>query len=149
MKPYDIYNKPPKVYRRIAVRRDNRWVFTSIPSNSFARQTKTQRFYLMNEVFSLCQFNQRDPDRGTFYGKPGDYIAADENANLTLVTAKEYNRKYEPTFRTGSSAPLNSDDFSREGRKTVDQFVSNSSTTNSTSTGGSANARSGNTRTSY
>ena len=149
MKPYDIYNKPPKVYRRIAVKRNNGWVFTSIPSNSFVRQTKTQRFYLMNEVFSLCQFNQRDPSRGTFYGKPGDYISADGNANLTLVTAKDYNRKYEPTFRTGSSAPLNSDDFFREGRKTLDQFVSNSSTTNLPSTGGSANARSGNTRPSY
>lgn len=149
MKPYDIYRKPPKVYRRIAVVRNSKWTFVSIPGNSFASETKTQKFYVINEKFSLCQYNQNDPSRGTFYGLPGDYIASDINSNLTLVTAADYKRKFSKPFRTGSPAPANSDDFLREGPKNLNQINSNNNTTNPPNTGTAENARRTTTGPSY
>ena len=149
LKSYDIFAKPEPVLRRISILRNGVWTFATIPADSYVRETKTQKFYLVNEKFGLCKFNQNDPKKTSVRGKNGDYVAADPNGNLTLVTAEEFSRKFPKAtpIRTGSA--LTSDDFLRESSEELNSSTSNSTSTNSTSTGGSGNAGSRITGTSY
>lgn len=149
LKSYDIFAKPEPVLRRISIIRNGIWTFATIPATSFVRETKSQRFYLINEVFGLCRFNQIDPRKTSVRGKNGDYIAADPNGNLTLVTAKEFSRKFPKAAPSGMAAPLTSDDFIRESSEELSTATSNRTTNNSTFTGGISNARPTTTRPSY
>ena len=149
LKSYEVFQKLPEVQTRISINRSGQWVFATIPEDTFARKTKTQRFYLINEPFGLCLSNQNNPKKRYSRGLPGDYIAADPNGNLTIVTAADYARQFPKDRPSGMTPAPNSDDFLRESSQISSSSPSNSSTINSTSTGGSANARSGNTRTSY
>ena len=148
LKTYDLFVKPDPVLRRISIIRNGFWTFATIPPDSFARKTKTQRFYLLNERFGLCVFNQNDPKKTSVRGKSGDYVAADPDGNLTLVTAKDYERKFPKAAPSNMAMPLTSDDFLRES-STNSRSTTSNSTNNNSSTGGSANAGSGTTRTSY
>ncbi len=153
LKRYDIFNKAPDVLRKISIQRSGRWVFTNLQEPNYARKTETQRFYLINEPFGLCKFNQVNPEKTFVRGKNGDYIVADPNDNLTLVTAAEYALKFPKEKPRPMGMPLTSSQFSsKDYTKTLVELQSEDSNTNRTnlpSTGGSANARSGNTRPTY
>lgn len=149
LKSYEVFQQIPAVQTRISVQRAGQWTFATIPEDSFARKTKTQRFYLINESFGLCLSNQNNPRKRYSRGLPGDYIAADPDGNLTIVTAADYARQFPKDRPSGMTPAPSSDDFLRESSQRSSSGTSNSSTTNLPSTGGSANARSGNTRTSY
>jgi hypothetical protein len=114
LKVYDVFQKGPVKPRRISLIRFGQYVFATIPPNDFVRQTKTQKFYLINEPFGLCLSNQNNPRKSSFKGIPGDYIAADLDGNLTLVTAKDYARKFPKARPSNIVTPLTSDDFLRE-----------------------------------
>lgn len=152
MKSYDLIPRPIQVLRRISVQRRGVWTFATIDKNSFVRETKNQRFYVINERFGLCNFDERDPSKTAFRGQPGDYIAADKsNGDLTLVTLTEFKLRFPAPDETVRYMPPTSSDFTRETYEQTQQTNSNTNTTinSSTSTGGSSNARSTTTRTSY
>ena len=149
LKSYDIFVKADPVLRRISLLRNGIWTFATIPPDRFVRETKTQRFYLINELFGLCVFNQNNPKKTKFRGKSGDYIAADINGNLTLVTAEDYRRKFPKEAPSNMVMPLTSDDFLRESSTNTSPLSSNSSRTNSSSTGATTNARPTNTASYY
>jgi hypothetical protein len=130
LKPYDVFQKPSPVQRRISVIRAGQWAFATIPADTFARETETQKFYLINEKFGLCTFNQNNPSKLSFRGLPGDYIAADPEGNLTIVTAKDYARKFPKARPSNMAMPLTSDDFLRENNPIS---VENSTSTDSNS----------------
>lgn len=128
LKSYDIFQKPSPDQRRISVIRSGQWTFATISADSLVRETKSQRFYLVNEKFGLCQFNQNNAAKLSSRGKPGDYIAADPNGNLTIVTAKEYARKFPKEKPANINMPLTSDDFLRENNpNTVERSSSSNS----------------------
>ena len=130
LKSYDVFQKPSPVQRRISVIRAGQWAFATIPADTFSRKTKTQRFYLINEKFGLCVFNQRDPSILSSRGLPGDYVASDPNGNLTIVTAEDYARKFPKAKPSNMAMPLTSDDFLRENNPIS---VENSTSTDSNS----------------
>lgn len=128
LKSYEVFQKPDPVQRRISVLRRGQWTFATIPANTFVRQTESQRFYIVNEKFGLCRFDQRDAARQSSRGLPGDYVAADPNGNLTIVTAQEYARKFPKKIPSNMNMPLTSDDFLRENNPNT---VESSSSSNS------------------
>lgn len=133
------------------MRRRGVWRFATIDKDSFARETANQKFYVINEPFGLCNFDQDDPSKILFRGRPGDYVASDQEGNLTLVTLEDFRLRFPPKDETQRYSPPTSDDFKRETFEQSQQTNSNNSTiTNSSnSSGGTTNARSGNTGTSY
>jgi hypothetical protein len=155
MKSYDLFVKPEPVLNRISVRRRGVWVFASIPASTFARETKSQKFYLINEPFGLVRYDRDNPAKISKRGRAGDYIVSDFQGHLNIVTAEDYKRRFPAINTTKVYTPPTSRDFmnpnySQESNENGSSVISNSSTSNSsTSTGGSANARSGNTGTSY
>jgi len=149
MKYYDVIAKPATALRLISVRRRGVWRFATLESAPVARETKNQKFYVINEVFGLCNYDARDPRKILFRGEPGDYVALDEKGDLTLVKLDDYRRRFPAKDETFRPSPPTSSDFTRETYEQNQQTDSNTSTTNLPSTGGSANARSGNTRPTY
>ncbi len=154
IKPYDIYIKPAPVLRKISVRRRGRWVFASIPSNTFTREVPGARFYLISEAFGLVRFDRTNPKKRSFTGQPGDYISRDSKGNLTLVTAEQYRRKFPIPDQTVRYAPLTSEQYQDpnnniETSEEISAATSNSSRTNPPNTGAATNARPTNTRPSY
>jgi hypothetical protein len=149
IKPYDIYRKPSPVLRKISIRRQGTWLFASVPADKFVRETRSARFYLINEPFGLVRFDRTNPKKTSFRGLPGDYISRDSQGNLTLVTAEEYRRKFPIPDETVRYAPLTSEDYSKKPVEQTPPPSSNRSTSNSTSTGVPTNARPTNTRPSY
>lgn len=114
LKSYEVFQKPDPVQRRISVSRKGQWIFATIAADTFVRQTKSQRFYIVNEKFGLCRFDETNAAIQSSRGLPGDYVASDPNGNLTLVTAKEYARKFPKEKPANINMPLTSDDFLRE-----------------------------------
>ncbi len=149
MKYYDVIAKPATALRLISVRRRGVWRFGTLNKAPVAKKTENQTFYVINESFGLCNYDQRDPEKMLFRGEPGDYVALDKKGNLTLVKLADYMRRFPVNDTTARYSPPTSSDFIRETYKKEQQTDSNSSTINSTSTGGSANARPTNTGPSY
>ncbi len=153
LKSYDVFPKPTPVLRRISVIRSGQWSFATIPADTLVRETKSQRFYLVNEKFGLCRFNEPKASSISFFGLPGDYIAADPNGNLNIVTAAEYARKFPKKKPANMAMPLTSDDFLRQNNpnsvENSSTINSNSSRANSSSTGATTNAGPTNTGSSY
>lgn len=128
LKSYEVFQKPSPNQRRISVIRFGQWTFATIPADTLVRETKSQRFYLINEKFGLCAFNQNNAAKLSSRGKPGDYIAADPNGNLTIVTAQEYASKFPKKRPANMNMPLTSDDFLRENNpNTVESSRSSNS----------------------
>ncbi len=153
LKRYDIFNKAPEVLRKISVLRAGRWTFIALTASDYARETESQKFYLINEIFGLCRYNQINPERTFVRGKTGDYIAADQDNNLTLVTAAEYARKFPKDKPTSMGMPVTSSDFLSKNYTKMKEEIqaedSNNTTTNSPSAGATTNARPTNTGSSY
>jgi len=111
LKSYEVFQKAPVKLRRISVRRSGTYVFATIAEDSFVKRSKSQRFYLLTEPFGLCSSNQNNPAKISVRGLPGDYVAADENGDLTRVTAEDYARKFPKPITNNMAMPQTSDDF--------------------------------------
>ena len=153
LKSYDIFNKSPEVLRKISIRNSGRWVFVTLSEPDYARKTESQRFYLINQSFGLCRYNQINPEKTFVRGKTGDYIAADPENNLTLVTAAEYSRRFPKDKPTPMGQPVTSSDFLSQNytkmREEIQTDNSNNNTTTPPNTGTAANARPTTTRPTY
>ena len=143
---YDVFQKPPTILRKISLRRSGRWVFSSLSSLTPVKTTKTQLFCQINEPFGLCLYNQNNPRKTYFRGKPGDYVTVDNDGNLNLVTVKDFTIKFPKEKPPTSSEPMTSDNFlyptnTTESTEISSRIDSNRSTPNKTSNGAALYAR--------
>jgi hypothetical protein len=140
----DIIQRQRPRLTKLSVYQNGKWVFATVQGATSIADSN-QNIYRGRTRFALIESNVNNPEKGSLYGQPGDYIGVDSTGELSLITQESYKQRFpkriSPRRGADSSQKLKNPDYITEIVRGSQPAPSNSRPTTSTPPPTSAGSR--------